>query len=169
MKDGNLIIFQDRTLFRNRTVWHCRTSKCPLDMSINWTCAAHRAVYITKWGSNCAPPTSLQSLLHRRCWASHTWPNKCSCLVRFSIAPWTRTIRSSSDVAGVPYTMLFIGSTTPQKIVHRCQIWCPRNWSPATNPSIWICNVEVNLHISIKVCIWPKGCIPAALGHQNEW
>ena len=60
-----------------------------------------------KRGSNSVPPPSLQSLLHRRCWASHTWPNKCSCLVRLSIAPWTRAIRSSSDVTGASYTILF--------------------------------------------------------------
>ena len=54
-----------------------------------------------KRGSNCVSPMSVQRLLHRRCWASHTWPNNCSCLVRLSIAPWI-LIRSSSDVT--PYS-----------------------------------------------------------------
>ena len=56
-----------------------------------------------KRGSNCVPPPSLQNL-HRRCRASRAWAGKCCCLVRLSVAPWTRTIRSSSDVTGVPYT-----------------------------------------------------------------
>ena len=42
------------------------------------------------------------------------------------------------------------------------------NWSPSTNPSIWICNVEVIPHISIKVRRWLKGCILTVSGHQNE-
>ena len=124
-----------------------------------------------KRGSNCVPPTSLQSLLHRWCWVSSTWPNQNGCLVRISIAPCSRTIRSSSDVTGVPYTILFI-------LAHR-------KWSrgvrsgdhaghgtdhPLTsiNPSIWICNVEMIPHISIKVHIWLKDCIPSVLGQQNE-
>ena len=53
-----------------------------------------------KRGSNYVPPTSMQSL-HRRFYASYTWPNKCSCLARLSIAPWTRAIRSSSDVSPI--------------------------------------------------------------------
>ena len=39
---------------------------------------------------------------------------------------------------------------------------------PSTNPSIWICNVEVIPHISIQVRRWLKGCIPAVLGHQKR-
>ena len=39
--------------------------------------------------------------------------------------------------------------------------------TPSTNP-FWTCNVEVILHNSIKVRRWPKGCMPAVLGHKNE-
>ena len=58
-----------------------------------------------------------------------------------------------------------------QKIIGRCQIWwpcCSRKWSPSTNPSIWICNVEIIPHISIKVRRWLKGCIPVVLGDQHK-
>ena len=61
--------------------------------------------------------------------------------------------------------------TVPQKIVERRQIWwlrCPRNCSPSTNPSIWICNVEVIPHIFVKIRRLLKGCISAVLGHQIE-
>ena len=63
--------------------------------------------------------------------------------------------------------------TTPQEIVERCQIWwpwCLRNWSLFTNPTIWICIVEVIPYLSIKVRRWPEGCIPAVglLGDQNK-
>ena len=108
-----------------------------------------------KRDSNCVPPTSLQSLLHRRCRASHTWPNKFSCLVRLSIAPWTHAA-SPPLALQVCLILYHILHTTPQKVVEWCQIWwscCPRNWSRTTNTSIWI---------------WLKGCIPAVLGQQNE-
>ena len=87
------------------------------------------------------------------------------CLIRLSIAPWTHAIRFSFDVTELPYTILFM--LIPQKIVERWQCW-PRNWSHSINPLIWICDVEVILHISIEVRRWLKGCIPAVLGHQNE-
>ena len=61
--------------------------------------------------------------------------------------------------------------TTPQKICERFQKWrpCwPRNWSPFTNPSIWIRNIEVIPHISLKVLRWLKGWITAVLGHQKR-
>ena len=89
--------------------------------------------------------------------------------VRLSIAPWTRAIRSSSDVTGVTYTVLFI-------LPHRKQSRGVRSGdhadhgtiTPSTNLSIWICNVQVIPHISIEVRRWLKGCIPAVLGHQKE-
>ena len=77
--------------------------------------------------------------------------------------------RAVSDVTRVPYTKTL--HMTPQKIVESCQNRCPClpwNWSPSTNPWIWIRNVEVIPHISIKFRWWLKGCIAAVLGHQNE-
>ena len=170
MQDGKLIIFQDGTPVLNWSVWLLWSIDVPVHMSsINRTCAAHRAAYITKWGSNRVPPTSLQRLLHRQCWASHSLPNKCSCLVKLLISPWTRAIRSSSwrYRSTIHHTL----HTTPHKIAERRQIWwsCwPNNWSPSTNPSIWICEVEVISHISIKVRRWINGCIPTVLEHQNK-
>ena len=61
--------------------------------------------------------------------------------------------------------------STPQKIVERWQIWwsCwPRNRSHPIIPPIWLCNVEVILHISVKIRRWLKGCIPAVLGHTTK-
>ena len=77
-------------------------------------CSTLSSLYY-KRGSNCVPPTSLQSL-YWQCWASRTWSNKCGCLVRLSIASWTHAIRSSSDITGVPYTILFI---LPQRKLSR--------------------------------------------------
>ena len=71
----------------------------------------------------------------------------------------------------VPQVIHHTLHTTPQTIVERCKIWwpcCPQNWSLSTIPSIWICNVEVIPHISVKVRRWLNYCIPVALGHQNE-
>ena len=96
----------------------CRTSKCPFHMSINWACAAHRAVYIANW-----------------CWDSHTWLNKWGCLCN-SIASWTRTIRSFSDVTGLPCTYYSENSREVSEVIR---------------------------NISIKVRKGLKGCIPAAL------
>ena len=123
--------------------------------SINRTCAAHRAVYIT----NCVPPTSLQST-HRRCWASHTWTNNCGKTFNRSVDSCNKVLlwRNRSIIH---HTLHII----PQIIVERCQNWwsCwPWNWSPSTNPSICICNVEVMLHTSVSPQM-------AVLGHQNEW
>ena len=102
---ANGLFFKTESLFGTARFRHCRASKCLFHMSsINQTCSELQVVYIT----NSVPPTSLQSLLHRRSWVSHTWPNKFSCLVRLSIALWTRAMRSSSDVTGIPYTILFI-------------------------------------------------------------
>ena len=39
---------------------------------------------------------------------------------------------------------------------------------PSTNSSIWICNVQVIPHISMKVRRWLKSCIPDVMGYQNE-
>ena len=122
-----------------------------------------------KRASNSVPPTSLQFLLHRRYWASHTWPNKCGCLIIF----FNRSVDSCNKVFLWRYsrTIQHILHTSPQEIVERCRIWwpcCPWNWSPCTNPSIWICNVELIPHISMEVCRWLKSWIPAILGYQNE-
>ena len=43
-----------------------------------------------------------------------------------------------------------------------------RNWSPSTNQSIWICNVEWFCTFLSKFHRWLKGCLPTVLGHQNE-
>ena len=63
-----------------------------------------------KWGSSCVSRTSLQNLF-RQCWVSYTWPNKCICLIRLSITLWTCAIRSSPNITGLPYTVLFIFSS----------------------------------------------------------
>ena len=60
-----------------------------------------------KRGSNCVPPTSMQSLQRRR-WPTRTWSNKCGCLEIISVAPCTLAMRSSSDVTGVAYTKAYI-------------------------------------------------------------
>ena len=85
----------------------CKASKCPFHMSsINRTCAAHQGVYTTNGVQsvyflyNCKANIGGADL-------THTWPNKCCYLVRLSIAPWTRAIRSSPDITGVPYAILF--------------------------------------------------------------
>ena len=94
-------------------------------------------------------------------------------LVRLSRKTLNRSVDSCNKVLLWRYrsTIHLTLHTAPQKIVERCQIWWPywpRNYSSATNPSTWICNVEVIPHISIKVRRWLKGYIPAVLGHQNE-
>ena len=160
----------------------CRASKCPFHVSsINRTCVAHRVVYITNGFKLCSlSPTSLQSV-RRWCWASYTWPNKCGRLVRLSIAPWTR----GNKVILWHYRSAIHNTlhTTPQKRVERRQISWPRNWSPSTISSIWICNVEVIPHISIKFRRWLRNayllywvtktnrnklCHPFVLNHRRS-
>ena len=104
---ANWLFFKTEPLSGTSRFGLCTALKCPLHMSINRTCAAHRAVYITN---------VIETVyLLRHCRASyiggaelHTRHNKCSFLVRLSIAPWTRAIKSFSDVTGVPHTTLFI-------------------------------------------------------------
>ena len=86
---------------------------------------------------------------------------------------WNRSVHSCKKVLLWRYRITIHQTlhTTPQIIVERCHIrWpcCPRNLSPSTNPSIWMCNVDVIPHIFIKVRRWLKGCILAVLRHQNK-
>ena len=120
-----------------------------------------------KRGSNCVPPTSLQ-IVHRRCWASHTWPHTCGCLVK----SFYRSVDSCNKVLFCRYssTIHHILHTISQKIIESCQIWWPRNWSLSTNPLIWISNFEVIPYVSTKVCRWLKGSFSNfdALHHPNR-
>ena len=150
-RTANWSLFRKEPMSGNARCGRSRPSKCPFHMSLKRTKSMqHKAGYKRGW--NCVPPPWMQSLQRRR-WTARKWSNKCGCLERISIAPYTLKIRPSSDITGVSYTKAF--NTTPQKIIQWCEIWwsCwPWNWSPSTNPSIWVCNVEVFTHISIKVC-----------------
>ena len=140
MQDGKLIIFSRRnTLSGTSRFARCRASKCPFHTasSINRTCAAHRVVYITN---------GVQTVyLLRHCRASYIrgaefdthMTNKYSYLLRLSIAPWTRAIRSSSDVTGVPYIILFI---LPHRKHSRGIRYGDQftELATSTNPLIWI-------------------------------
>ena len=80
------------------------------------------------------------------------------------IAPWTRAIRSSSDVTGVPYTILFIPIENSREVSDLVTTKLYLLYQLID----WISNVEVIPHISIKGRRWLKGCIPTVLGHHNE-
>ena len=73
VQDSKLIIFQDGTPVRNCTVWALQSMKVPVPSVVNKPnmYSASSSVHY-KRNSNCVAPTSLQRLLHRPCWTTHT-------------------------------------------------------------------------------------------------
>ena len=136
------------------TTWfgYCRASKCPFHVSsLNQTCAALRAVYIT----------NKVQIVYRYVIAEHTSAvlsfMHMTQEVWFTGKTFNHSVDSWNKVLHWCYrsTIHHTLHTTLQKIAERCQIrwlcWLC-TWSTSTNPSIWICNIELILHISIKVC-----------------
>ena len=142
----------------------CRASKCPFLMSsINRTRAARRAVYIIR---GVQTRTSLQNFPHRRCWAS---------VVGLSCKTFNRSKDSSNKVLLWRYRStlhhrptLHTTPTENSREVSDQVTMLSKELAPSTNPSIWICNIEVIPYISIEVCRELKVCTPAVLGHQNK-
>ena len=165
-RKANWLFFKTEPLSGIARFGRCKASKFLFHMSsIKQTCAAHRAVYITN---------VVQAVyLLRHCRASYVGVlsfTQMTQKMRLFCKTFNRSVDSSNKVLLWHYrsTTHHTLHITPQKIVERCQIWWPRNWSPSINPSIVIYNVEVIPHVSTKVRRWLKGCIPAVLGHQNE-
>ena len=138
-RTANWLCFQTEPLSGTARFGRYRVSNCPFHMSINRTCAAHRAVYITNRVQtvhllrHCRAPTSaVLSFTHIT--------NKCSCLLRLSIAPWTLAIRSFFDITKVErYSNKLTGLCAEHKMGDAYSL-C--GWGTGKHEVIWWVNVN---------------------------